>query len=192
MSTLRDYLVNLRETVRAHRQATKDAPLVPRMVTAKVTAMGGSGARKIQIRDFELISDAKLEAGGFNLGPTPVELLMGSLGACISSSFLHQAAMRQIPVDELIVDVAAQTDPRGSLLAYPDIPNHPHNIRFNVRVNSPATDEELQNFSTARTELLRFQSHPCPGNRLWQLRTDRAGLEVAEKPVSTTLQPPSS
>jgi uncharacterized OsmC-like protein len=144
MSTLRDYLVHLRDTVRAHRQATKDAPLVPRTVGAKVTAMGGAGARKIQIRDFALISDAKPEAGGFDLGPTPVELLMGSLGACISSSFLHQAAMRQIPVDELVVDVTAQTDPRGSLTAYPDIPNHPHNIGFTVRVSSPATDDELQ------------------------------------------------
>ena len=144
MSGLRDYLVNMRETVRAHRLATKDAPLIPRPIAAKVTAMGGSGARKIQIRDFTLISDAKPEAGGFNLGPTPVELLMGALGACISSSFLHQAAMRGIPVDELVVDVAAQTDPRGPLSAYPDIPNHPHNIEFTVHVNSPATDEELQ------------------------------------------------
>jgi uncharacterized OsmC-like protein len=144
MVGLRDYLVGMRETIRAHRKAAKDAPLVPRQIVAKVTAMGGSGARKIQIRDFELISDAKPEAGGFNLGPTPVELTMGALGACISSSFLHQAAMRGIPVDELVIEVTAQTDPRGAMPAYPDIPNHPHNIQFTARVGSPATDDELQ------------------------------------------------
>ena len=144
MSTLRDYLVAMRATVREQRRKTKDAPLLPRPIAATVTAMGGSGARKIQIRDFELISDAKPEAGGFNLGPTPVELLMGALGACISSSFLHQAAMRGVPIDQLVIDVAAQTDPRGPLPAFPDIPNHPHNIRFTARVNSPASDEDLR------------------------------------------------
>jgi uncharacterized OsmC-like protein len=179
MSTLRDYLVNLRETVRAHRQATKDAPLVPRIVNAKVTAMGGAGARKIQIRGFELISDAKPEAGGFNLGPTPVELLMGSLGACISSSFLHQAAMRQIPVDELIVDVAAQTDPRGALLAYPDIPNHPHNIRFTVRVSSPATDEELQ-------KLLDGAEHNCSVSNLIRAQETVSGSFERLKSIEET------
>lgn len=143
MTTLRDYLIGMRETVREQRLKTKDAPLIARPIAAKVTAMGGSGARKIQIRDFELISDAKPEAGGFNLGPTPVELLMGAVGACLSSSFLHQAAMRGIPVDEVIIDVTAQTDPRGALPAYPDIPNYPHNIQFVARVNSPATDAEL-------------------------------------------------
>lgn len=144
MTGLRDYLVGMRETVRAHRKATKDAPLEPRPVAATVTAMGGSGARKIQIRDFELISDAKPEAGGFNLGPTPVELAMGALGACISSSFLHQAAMRGIPVDGLVVEVTARTDPRGAMPAYPDVPNRPHNIQFTIRVDSPATDDEVQ------------------------------------------------
>lgn len=143
MTSLRDFLVGMRETIREHRRATKDQPLAPKPIRAVVTAMGGSGARMIRIRDFALISDAKPEAGGFNLGPTPVELLMGSLGACISSSFLHQAAMRGIPVDGLEIEVTAQTDPRGPLLAYPDIPNHPHNIRFVAQVDSPATDEEL-------------------------------------------------
>lgn len=144
MTSLRDYLVGMRETVRAHRRATKDQTPAPKPIKAVVTAMGGSGARMIRIRDFALISDAKPEAGGFNLGPTPVELTMGALGACVSSSFLHQAAMRGIPVDALTIEVTAQTDPRGPLLAFPDIPDHPHNIRFVARVDSPATDEQLQ------------------------------------------------
>jgi putative redox protein len=48
---------------------------------AVVTLEEGVQAR-IDIRDFELIADEKLEDGGTNEGATPPELFLASLGAC--------------------------------------------------------------------------------------------------------------
>ena len=46
----------------------------------------------IQVRDHHIVADQPREAGGDDLGPTPVELFVTSLGACVgfyAERYLH-------------------------------------------------------------------------------------------------------
>ena len=49
-------------------------------LTAQVTAEGGSGIRRVRIRDFQIITDAKTAMAGYDLGPRAPEVLLGALG----------------------------------------------------------------------------------------------------------------
>jgi hypothetical protein len=69
-----DYMVDKRDAVRAQKKRTQEAGYPPDRYQARVTADDRSGARKVRIRDFQFVSDSGPASGGFDFGPTPVEL----------------------------------------------------------------------------------------------------------------------
>src|SRR5688500_1137428 len=79
-------------------------------LTASVIAEGGSGVRRVRIRDFQIITDAGPAMAGYDLGPRAPEVLLGALGSCVSHTILIQAALQGIPIDSLVVDVSADVD----------------------------------------------------------------------------------
>ena len=48
-----------------------------------VRSLGGN-RYAVQVRDHEVIVDQPVEAGGTDVGPTPVELFVASLAACVA------------------------------------------------------------------------------------------------------------
>ncbi|MET7460840.1 OsmC family protein [Nonomuraea sp. NPDC005501] len=140
MTTLREYLSHKREALLARRAAPSGGP-VP--LHAHVTAEGRSGVRRIRIRDFQIISDSGPDLAGYSLGPGSPELQAGVLGSCVTHIFLIKAAELEIPLDSLEVDVQAQYDPRAQTPDATDVPVHPYDFRYEVRLSSPAPDEEL-------------------------------------------------
>jgi uncharacterized OsmC-like protein len=153
LSGLNDYLVEKREAVRAQKLQTQQAGYPPHKYSAHVTTDDRTGVRKVRIRDFQLLSDSGPANGGFDLGPTPVELLFASLGTCLVSTFITQAANRGVPVDSIEIDVEGKTDPRANLPNYPDVPNFPHDVSFELRVTSPAATEVITEFFKAAERL---------------------------------------
>ncbi|NUW32666.1 OsmC family protein [Nonomuraea sp. SMC257] len=143
MTTLRAYLSHKREALLARRAAPSSGP-VP--LHAHVTAEGRSGVRRIRIRDFQIISDSGPDLAGYGLGPGSPELQAGVLGSCVTHIFLIKAAELEIPLDSLDVDVQAQYDPRAQAPDSPEaegVPVHPYDFRYEVRLSSPASDEDL-------------------------------------------------
>lgn len=143
MSNLREYLVQKREALLAKRAAAAQKAPDPLQISASVRAEGRSGIRRIRIRDYQIITDSPADFAGYGLGPTAPELQLGVLGSCLAHSFLIQAADRQTPVDALEVDVAAEIDARAGQPGYPEITVHPRQIRYTLRVESPASAEEI-------------------------------------------------
>jgi uncharacterized OsmC-like protein len=142
MSTLREYLSHKRTALLARRAAPTAGP-VP--LHAHVTAEGRSGIRRIRIRDFQLISDSGPDFAGYDLGPSSPELQAGVLGSCVTHIFLIKAAELAVPIDALEVDVRAEYDPRAQQPGDSGVPVHPHNFRYEVLIDSPASDEDLAN-----------------------------------------------
>ncbi len=50
-----------------------------------------------------IISDEPLDGGGDDLGPTPTELLLASLGACTAITLRMYAELKQIALDDVSV-----------------------------------------------------------------------------------------
>lgn len=143
MSTLRAYLQQKREALAARRERARQEPPQPHLITAHVSAEGRSGVRRIRIRDFQVISDSGLDFAGYDLGPSSPELQLGVLGSCLTHVFLIQAADLGVPLDSLSVEVTGQLDPRAGKPGFAEIPVYPHNIAYEVQLESPASSGEI-------------------------------------------------
>lgn len=145
MTTLREFLVHKREQLLANQERQlKDPGAAAKQLAARVTAEGRSGVRRIRIRDFQVLSDSGPELAGFDLGPTSPELQLGVLGSCLTHVYEIQAALAEIPIDALSVEVSGQIEPRAGQPGFEHIPRQPHEIAYTVHLESPASPEQLR------------------------------------------------
>ena len=158
MSGLRDYLVDKKTAVTAARERVAQTDPAPKRVEAIVRTEGRSGVRRVQIRGHQFLTDSGPEMGGFDLGPSPVETLLGALGGCLAHTIIIQAAVRTIPLDSLEVTVSATSDPRAGHPAHPDIPVHPRDITYEVRITSPENQERIERLVEASEKVCPITS----------------------------------
>ena len=143
MSNLNEYLRQKREALLARRAKVAAGAHEPHVIKASAKAEGRSGIRHIRIREHHVISDSPPDFAGYNLGASSPELQLGVLGSCLTHVFLIQAADKQIPLEELEVEVTGQLDPRAGTPGNEHIPVYPHNINYTVHIKSPASAEAL-------------------------------------------------
>jgi uncharacterized OsmC-like protein len=163
MTDLNHYLTEKRAAVRARnaRVAAGDAQALT--LSARVSAEGRSGVRRIRIRDHQVISDSPPDFAGYNLGASSPELQLGVLGSCVTHIFLIQAADHEIAIDSIEVEVSGRIDPRGGRPGLEHIPVPPHDIGYTVHLASPASKAEIDALFEAveRTcPILNLLRHP--------------------------------
>jgi uncharacterized OsmC-like protein len=139
MGTLNEFLAEKRVAVLERNKKAEEAT-GPNTLQASVSVEGRSGVRRIRIREFQVLSDSGPDFAGFNLGPSSPELQLGVLGSCLSHIFLIQAAVHNVPLDSVEVEVSAHIDGRAGKPGSEEIPVYPHD----VHIASPASDEELK------------------------------------------------
>ena len=144
MTNLNEYLEEKRHAIQERHAQLASTGAEPHTLKASVRAEGRSGVRRIRIRDFQIISDSGPDFAGYNLGPTSPELQLGVLGSCLTHIFLIQAALHNVPLDSLEVEVTGQVDPRAGQPSYEDIPIYPHNISYTVHITSQATEMQIK------------------------------------------------
>ena len=59
----------------------------------------------IQIRDHVIIADEPLQDGGTDEGPTPMEILVGTVGACIAVTTRAYAKRKNWPLEGISVEL---------------------------------------------------------------------------------------
>jgi uncharacterized OsmC-like protein len=143
MGTLREYLADKGSALAERLARVARGEASPHRLKARVTAEGRSGVRRIRIRDHQVLSDSPADFAGFDLGPSSPELQLGVLGSCLTHIVLIKAAERQVPVDEVEVEVTATIDPRAGRPDFEQVPVAPHDIATLVRIVSPASPETL-------------------------------------------------
>lgn len=101
---------------------------------------------EIRIREHELRADEPTDKGGADTGPTPKELLLGSLGACTGITLRMYAKRKGWPLTGVTVDLALE--PGGS------------KARIDCRVGllGPLSQEQ-------RDRLLQI-AHACPVHKM--------------------------
>ncbi|ONG57338.1 osmotically inducible protein OsmC [Pseudoroseomonas deserti] len=149
MSSLIGYLAQKRDALFRLRERAARPDARPQPLSARVSAEGRSGIRRIRIRDFQLISDSPASFAGYDLGPSSPELQLGVLGSCLTHTFLIQAALLQIPLHRVEVQVDGQIDPRSGQPGFETVPRNPHALRYTVALDSPASEEELAQLHAA-------------------------------------------
>lgn len=104
-------------------------------LTARVSAVGRAGVRTVRIRDHRFVSDSGIAGGGSDLGPIPGEFILAALGGCLNHGWIMQAALADVVLHSLVIDVATTEPPEGSLA--------PAGYSYTVTVESDASEETL-------------------------------------------------
>lgn len=175
MSTLVEYLKQKRQAVLSQDAAIRQGTLGAHDLKATVTAEGRSGVRRIRIRDFQLITDSPPSFAGYDLGPSSPEVQLGILGSCLNHTYLIQAAILQVALDSIEVEVTGRVDPRARRPGHESTPVYPHAISFTVRLSSPASDSEIAALTKAVEE-------SCPILNLLRSPQQIAGFVVHTAP----------
>lgn len=149
MTHLNDYLIEKRAAVLARKARIEKGELGAQPITARVSAEGRSGIRRIRIRDFQVVTDSPPDFAGYDLGPSSPELQLGVLGSCLTHSYLIQAAIHKVPIEALEVEVSGTIDGRGSHPDFPQVPVHPHDLSYTVRIVSPASAKVIAGLEEA-------------------------------------------
>jgi uncharacterized OsmC-like protein len=91
--------------------------------------------------DWTFIADMPERAGGNGAGPTPGVYGRAALGSCLAIGYMMKAAMMDIPVASLEVEVQADYDDGALFGTAPGVPPGYLEIRYTVTIDSTAPGE---------------------------------------------------
>jgi putative redox protein len=97
----------------------------------------------IHIRHHTVIADEPEQAGGTDTGPTPMEILLGTVGACIAVTAQAYARRKGWPLEGVSVDLEMARIPRQDYPDYTGDAAFIHEIREHIHFEGPLTDEQL-------------------------------------------------
>jgi putative redox protein len=80
------------------------------MARVHVATAGGPFAQSITIRQHTVLSDELTASGGEDRAPTPPELLLGALGACVAMTVKMYAARKGWAIGEVEVDLTSKDE----------------------------------------------------------------------------------
>ncbi len=151
MADVSVYLDIKRRAVAARSERIRRGEVQPATLSARTTVEGRSGVRRISIRRHAILTDSLPDFAGDDLGPGSPELQLGVLGSCLAHTVLIQAALLDFPLTALDVDVTATFDARAGTEGFEDVPVHPQDLTFEIRLDSPADPGRVQDLA-ARVE----------------------------------------
>ena len=116
--------------------------------TAKATTVKAAEGLKTttSVRKFHVTCDEPAESGGTNTGMNPVELLLASLGSCMTIAAFYLAPSQGINVESFSVEVEGDVDPDGFMGVSPDVRCGLSEVRVVPHIKCDADDERARDF----------------------------------------------
>ena len=149
-STLRDYLQHRRSAL-LQWNSLDPAELQP--VTLRVL---NNGVRELTVNGkYRILHDNPAYLGGYNTGMTARENLLGVLATCITHITEGQAALLNVTLDSLALEVTGKWDPRGGRPGFEQVPQYPTDIHYTLHVKTPEREACIE-------ELLAAVEKICP------------------------------
>jgi len=146
-----DHYLERKAAVLAERRADFTAKPEAALVKLKATAhvAGNTGVRPVRMGDYIVISDSAPGLAGHSLGPTAPEMLLGALASCLVHTYLLQAALLDIPLDSVEVEINGAFNMAGAVgMPQPD-PLKLEGISYKPTLVSPAPADVLQRLHAA-------------------------------------------
>ena len=96
----------------------------------------------INIRQHTVIADEHIEDGGTDIGPTPMEILLGTVGACVAVTTQAYAKRKNWPLEGVSVELDMERIKREDYPSYTGDAAFVHEIRESIHFDGPLTDEQ--------------------------------------------------
>lgn len=137
---------------------------------------------KIQVRDITFYADEPESKGGTNTGPTPMEMLMASLGACAAITARMYAERKGWPLEGVEIDLSMERYKAADYPSYKGDADGVNEFLQRITFKGNLTDEQ-------RARLLEIAGR-CPVHKVLsqpnfmfeQLYDPEATVEAAEVP----------
>lgn len=131
--------------ITAHKRVKKLLTIKPEKgqytTTTKVRVRDGTTC-DIEHKHWTFTADVGKEEGGNDAGPGPSVLQRGALGSCLAIGYAKCAALMNVPINGIEVDVEADVDARGTYGLDGVEPGY-KGLRYKVFIDSPASKEEI-------------------------------------------------
>jgi uncharacterized OsmC-like protein len=114
-------------------------------------------------RRFVMTADAPPGLGGVDAGPAPIEVALAALASCLTSGIAANAALFDVPLDGIDIDLEADIDLRGLLGHDKSVRNGFSAIRYTVTLQSPAAEERVRKCKETidrKSPVLDILTHP--------------------------------
>jgi len=93
--------------------------------------------------DYEFVADMPQQAGGNAAGPTPGVYGRAALGSCLAIGYMMRAAVMNVPITSLEVEIQADYDDGVLFGTVKDLPAGYLEVRYTVTVDSEAPQSEV-------------------------------------------------
>lgn len=112
---------------------------------SKIVVHSEQGYRTaINIRQHTVIADELIQDGGTDTGPTPMEILVGTAGACIAVTTRAYAQRHGWSLENVSVELEMERIKREDYPAYHGDAPYIHEIREHIIFEGNLTDEQRQ------------------------------------------------
>jgi uncharacterized OsmC-like protein len=137
------------ETYSKTKEAVKNDPSKGKGKFETETIWKDGAVAVNKARSFEITTDEPEPLGGGDTGIDPMELLLASLGSCLTIGWVTNANLHNIDYNNLKINVSAPYDLRGYLDIDDNVrPGFPE-INYEVEVETDADEETLQKIKEA-------------------------------------------
>jgi putative redox protein len=122
---------------------------------APITVRLGQGYQTaIHIRQHTVMADELISDGGTDCAPTPMEILLGTVGGCIAVTTQAYAQRKGWPLEGVSVELDMERINREDYPTYSGAAAFVHEIREKIHFDGPLTDEQKSR--------LKFIAGKCP------------------------------
>jgi uncharacterized OsmC-like protein len=95
-------------------------------------------------RRFFVMTDDPDILGGVDSAPTPAETLLAGLAGCVTSGIAANAALFEVPLHSIDIEMEADIDFRGVLGHDKSVRTGFNDIRYTVTIQSPAPEDKVR------------------------------------------------
>ncbi len=139
----------------------------------KVTTQWKGGLlHENSIRDHIVESDYPVPSGGSDKAANPMELVLASLGSCVSAVYIEYAVLMGVTLDSVTVETEGVIDLRGLFSVADDVPSGFESITYNVTIKSGEGKDAID-------KLIAVAESHCPvSDSLKRSVTVKSNVEV--------------
>jgi uncharacterized OsmC-like protein len=133
----------LKTVFERNRKAVELRPSIARSTsTTRITVRDGTTC-EVEHGKWSFTADVGDDAGGNDAGPGPGVLERAALGSCLAIGYATWAAVMEVPLDSIRIEVESEFDARAQFGVGDGHPGFDR-LRYTVFVKSPAPDEDVR------------------------------------------------
>lgn len=148
--------------------------------TTKVRLYDGTSC-EVEHGPWKFTADIGKTEGGNDAGPGPSILERAALGSCLAIGYAKYAAVMDVPIDSLEVEVEADVDARGAY-GIDDLTPGYKGLRYKVFIQSPASEKIINQViekADAHSPVLKNFTRPNEVEReVNMLKSEKEKLET--------------